>query len=119
MSPDILATAPSVINSFQQSGGILGLIILALLLIVGLVAFMGWKFMTALMLNHEKRMDAQETRHQVERTTANIQWQRVTREITADMKTALNTISQQQAGVASTVERIDRSVEVLKRRRAA
>lgn len=119
MSPDLVSTAPAIITSFQESGGILGLIILALLAIVGLVAYMGWKFMTALMNNHEKRMDAQEVRHQKERDNANAQWQRVTREITSDMKSALSSISAKQDGAITVLERVDRSVDVLRRRRAA
>lgn len=119
MAPDIISTAPSVINSFQQTGGILGLIILSLLLIVGLVAYMAWKFMSDLMANHEKRMDVQETRHQSDRTATNVQWQKVTSEITQDMKSVLAEISQKQHTTSATIENINRGVDSLKRRRAA
>lgn len=119
MTPDLATAAPSVITAFSQTGGILGLIILSLLLIVGLVAYMAWKFMSDLMANHEKRMDVQESRHQSDRTATNVQWQQVTREITTDMKHVLAEISSKQGGAIITLERIDRGVEALKRRKAA
>lgn len=119
MSPDLAATAPSVVSAFGQTGGILGLIILALLLIVGLVAYMGWKFMSDLMKGHEARMDTQENRHQRDREQSNQQWQQVTREITADMKTVLDNLTKGQSNAIATLERVERGVETIKRRRAA
>lgn len=119
MSPDLTSTAPAVISAFGQTGGILGLIILSLLAIVSLVAWMGWKFMSDLINNHEKRMDAQEARHQVDRHAANKQWQEVTREISAEMKTAMNAIVRQQTSTVTALSRVDRGVEILKRRKAA
>jgi len=119
MTPDITATAPTVINAFSQTGGILGLIVLALLVFIGLVTWLGWGFLNALIKNHESRMDNQEQRHQRDRDTSNQQWQQVTREITADMKTVLDNISRVQTGALTTLERIDRGVEKIQRKRAA
>lgn len=119
MAPEIAGAAPGIVNAFGDTGGILGLIILALLSIVGLVSYMGWNFMTGLMKAHESRMDTQEQRHQRDRETANQQWQQVTREITHDMKSVLDTFSRTQASAITTLERVDRNVEALKRRKAA
>lgn len=118
MTPDIITAAPTVVNAFGQTGGILGLIILALLAIVGLVAYMAWKFMSGLMDNHEKRMDAQEARHQRDRDTANQQWQEVIREITADNKTVLDSVVTNQKSTLASLDVVSRNIEVLRRRRA-
>ena len=119
MSPDNLAaTAPTVINAFGQTGGILGLIVLALLVFIGLVTWLGWSFLNNVIKNHETRMDAQELRHQRDRDISNQQWQGVTREITSDMKTVLDNISRVQSGAVITLEKIDRNVEAVRRKRA-
>lgn len=119
MTPDIASAAPTVVTAFADSGGILGLIVLSLLVFIALATWLVWGFMNTLIKNHEARMDAQELRHQRDRDAANQHWQAVTQAITADMKSAMAELNRSQSAGITTMDRVDRNVEILRRRRAA
>lgn len=118
--------AQQAISSFAGEGGILGLIILALLAIVGLVVWVSGGYMRAMLKAHEDRLDKnaahhkimldeQEARHRTEREAAEHRWQSVTREISTDIKEAFAVVSSQNLKITAAVERFDSRISKLKK----
>lgn len=121
---DVVAT--QAISAFAEKGDILGLIILALLVIVGLVVWVVGGYMKQMLKAHEERldktafahnkaMDEQEARHRAEREAAEHRWTAVSREISEDIKSAFVTVNGQHSKVVEAIDRFEVKLNRLKR----